>query len=418
MLCVFCGILGAVSEADEATGYNLAIAGQLLGTENACGAQERLPTENDVFQVASIDAVALIPQIDNATSDLSSPSLLWSWSAAFPQDVSFQIPGSDDCPDGELALYLPTDATLKEAALRYSYGNSSRQQGINGSGPNPIRLDLNASHLLEIDYAGVFANLSLNLSGKVSVTYNYKKTWFEKKCAQIGEYLGCGCEEGGEFGFRTYDKEVFDSRNFSVEAGHVSELWLNPPLQKRLEGAEMARLAFFARRMPAKLSVFSGGREIASAMPYSFAIESGKCGEKTVRSNFQFQGNIALRQGGALFPSQLVEKNAAYVPFYLEFPWEEEAGRKEVVLQYEDWFSHQQNFSSNFSVRRPEAFSASGNGSAILLRQGSDERTPAAYPSAEAAAALPDFSTIAALIAAPFLLLLWGAAEWLARQAK
>ena len=419
LLCLFCGMLSAVFEADEASAHNLAIAGGLLGAKNACGAAERQPTEENIFQVASIDAVALIPQIDNATSDLSSPSLLWSWSAAFPQEASFQIPGSDDCPDGELALYLPTGATLKWAILRYSYGNSSRQQGINASGQNPIQLDLNASHLREIDYAGAFSNLSLNLSGKVSVTYNYKRAWFEKKCTQIGEYVGCGCEEDGEFGFRTYEKDVFDSRNFSVESGPVSELWLNPPLAKRLEGTEMARLAFFARRMPAEISARAGGREIASAKPYSFATGNGRCGEKVVRSAYQPQGNLALRRGeGALFPSQLVEKNAAYLPFYLEFLWEEEAGRKEVVLQYEDWFSHRQNFSTNFSVRAPAAFSAEGNGSAVVVRQGDDERAPAAYPSAEAAAALPDFSLIAALLAAPFLLLLWGAAGWLARQAK
>jgi hypothetical protein len=269
------------------------------------------------------------------------------------------------------------------------------------------------------DYAGLFANLTVNLSGKVSVAYSYEKYWYAYSCETDGEYVGCGCTLQRESGVKEYEKPVFGSRKFLVETGPVEKFWLNPPLGKRLAGKQDGKLLFFARRMPAKIVVKADGGEIAGVVPYKFRLEDGKCSEKRVGMEFSPQAQNAFVNAGntSEFPRQLVEKDAAYLPIYLEFGWDADAGRKNITTEYEDWFSHKMNFSDEIFAREPEAFGwrgraesgeareqAEGAAGAMVLRQGDEARTPAAYPAKENAFTTVSLSSLAAVFAIPFAL--------------
>jgi hypothetical protein len=228
----------------------------------------------------------------------------------------------------------------------------------------------------------------------------------------MGDYAACGCERSFSSGTRTFAREASHSRNFSVEVGPVSFLWLNPPLSSRLAGNGTGKLALFARRLPAGISLAFRGKEIASARPYSFSVRTGECGEQIVERQFspaQVSPTAFINASEPIFPPQLVVKNASYVPFYLEFPWHAGAGRGNFTIIFEDAFSHRQAFAREFFVREPRPFSPSPgapqSGGAMEARAASGEASAAAYPARAQQGAFPDFSPIAAAFAIPIALL-------------
>jgi hypothetical protein len=137
------------------------------------------------------------------------------------------------------------------------------------------------------------------------------------------------------------------------------------------------------------------------------------CGEKTVEQAFRPEAANAWMNASSttVFPYQLVAKNASYLPFYFEFSWNETAGKKDVVLEFEDSFSNSQNFTREFSVREPVQFSEANSEDAMALRQGNEKETAAAYPSKEKSGAAINLSSLAILFAIPFAL----SAAWIIR---
>lgn len=414
LLLLLCPFAYPAQEIDDAAEYNMGLAPSLLGAKNPCGAAESRIGENDVFSVAGVRLVTVMPMANNVTSDLSSPKVLWSWFAVYPERATFATPSEDGCPAGKLEIYNPGNPALKNAALRYKYGSLEREVPLASAGPNPVVLDLNGSRLAEDGHARLYANLSLKLEGEIAVEYDYRKTAYRMVCRTGEAGTFCGCEPESTGGRRRYVKEVGDARGIHVETGPVEEVWLSPPLQTRLSGNQKGKLLIFARRMPAKINISVGGRELGWSEPYRFSVADGGCGEKTVSGYFapMQQGLAVGMNETAVFPLQLVEKNAPYLPFYLEFGWREAAGGKEVSVEYEDWFSHTQNFTREFSVREPAAFSLRGEEGADGIRFGSDSLSPAFYPAEEKPARLPDFSPLAALVALPF----FGAVYFLFRR--
>ena len=404
-------LLSAVPQLEEASLHNAALA----NSTPACDWESGPPSSDDIFSVAQVKIVALYPLIGNVTSDASSPKLVWAWQAESPSSASFALPPTQNCPGGRLEVYGLGEPKLLEARLTYRYGNSTRVTNLTSQGPNPVALLLESGKLSQEDFKTLYANLTLELNGTVSQQYRYRKTTYHIACAQMGNFEVCGCETGTEAGIKAYERQVSDQRNFLVETGPVEWLWLNPPLQKRLEGREQARVALFARRMPSNVSVTAGGREIGWVSPYSFEVENGSCGELLVKSKYEpvLSGVLLNMSNETVFPFQLVGNNDSYLPLYLEFGWNESAGRKEVVLEYEDWFSSEQNFSREFFVRRPEPFSSEKGDGAMALWEGDETRTPAAYPVRQEELYPPDFSPIAVLLALPVLLAIGGIAGWL-----
>jgi|GEM_PF-1164843 len=417
--------LFSVAEVEQASSQNIALAPSLLGAENACGAPSQLPSADDIFSVADARIVSLIPQVGNATSDLANASVLWSWSATFPQEARFSIRDDERCPAGEIRYFSPSSPSLS-GALSYSYGNSTETLPLSSSSANPIPLDLTASKLADADFLQPFASLSLILRADLSIAYSFSKSTYSYRCSDMDGYTGCGCEKNYNDGFRTFKRSLSDARNFSVEVGPDSLLWLNPPLSSRLAGDEDGKVALFARRLPANLSLAFRGKEIASAQPYAFSVATGPCGEAIVGREFSPPDSAAagvfINASAPIFPSQLVGKNASYFPFYLQFPWQADAGKANFTIVFEDAFSNKQVFSRDFSVREPTPFSSSpgtaGEGGAIELcsgttaracqgqgamekREASDDATSAAYPTRQQQAAFPDFSIIAVAFAFP-----------------
>ena len=422
-LILLCAPLSAVSEVEWASSRNIALAPFLLGAKNACDAPSRLPSEDDIFSVADARIVSLIPQAGNATSDLSNASILWSWSAAFPNEVRFSIREEARCPAGEIRYFAPSTPSLS-GTVSCLYGNFTEILSLSANGTNPIPLNLSAGKLTDADFLQPFASLSLILRANISVAYSFSKSGYSYRCTSSDGYTGCGCERNYGGGFRTFQRSVLDARNFSVEVGPNSLMWLNPPLSSRLAGNENGKMALFARRLPANLSLSFRGKEIASVQPYLFSVRDGSCGEAIVDREFSPQQGAAagvfINASGPIFPSQLVDKNASYFPFYLEFPWHAGAGKANFTIVFEDAFSRQQAFSREFSVREPTPFSPSsgavGSGGAMEKREASDGATSAAYPKRAQQGAFPDFSIIAVAFAFPLAI---GAAvlcrhmEWL-----
>ena len=400
--------LFSVAEMGQASSQNTALAPSLLGAENACSAPSRLPSEDDIFSVADARIVSLIPQVGNTTSDLANASILWSWSAAFPSEARFSIRDEARCPAGEIRYFSPSSPTLS-GALSYSYGNSTETLPLSATSANPIPLNLSATKLADADFLQPFASLSFILRADLSIIYSFSKSSYAYRCSDMDGYTGCGCEKNHDNGFRTFKRSLSDARNFSVEVGPNSLLWLNPPLSSRLAGNGDGKVALFARRLPANLSLAFRGKEIANAQPYSFSVATGPCGEAIVGREFSSSDDAAtgvfINTSAPIFPSQLVDKNASYLPFYLEFPWQADAGRANFTIVFEDAFSHQQIFSREFSVREPTPFSslpgAAGEGGAMEKREASDDATSAAYPTRQQQAAFPDFSIIAVAFAFP-----------------
>jgi hypothetical protein len=179
-------------------------------------------------------------------------------------------------------------------------------------------------------------------------------------------------------------------------------LWLNPPLQARLEGGESAKTLLFARRMPAAIAFYADGRLIGENYPYSFSTKTGSCGERVVEAQFMpyGQGMDVSAGNGSIRPYQLVEKNASYLPFFLHFGWQQGRGAVESGILVEDWFSNRQYFGRNFSVRSPEPFSSNQSAMAVAIRTADYSTSPAAYPAKQyAAGGYPDLSVLAPLLA-------------------
>ncbi|MEM2138095.1 MAG: hypothetical protein QW568_03325 [Candidatus Anstonellaceae archaeon] len=416
VVLLFLPSLFAVKEIEEASEHNAGLAASLLGAENACGYEARQPSAEDVFSVADITAVAVIPQAGGITTDVPQPRLLWSYSVDYPEDAVFPVESEGGCPMGRIEIRNPINRKLENGRLAYSYGNRTMQVNLFPNGPNPVLLDLNSSYLEERDYSGLFANLTVNLSGRVSVTYSYEKYWYTYRCETDGEYAGCGCTLRADFGVKEYEKPVFGSRKFLVETGPVEKIWLNPPIGKRLSGKQDAKLLFFARRMPAKITMREDGSELAHAAPYRFRLENGECGEKIVAVEFspETANSFVNVSNAPEFPKQLVGKNAAYLPIYLEFGMDSSAGRKNLTVEYEDWFLNRMNFSDEILVREPEAFDEiSAEEGAVFLRQGDGSRTPAAYPARGEGFAPVPLSSLAAVFAVPFALGAIAIISWL-----
>ncbi|MCX8195037.1 MAG: hypothetical protein N3G22_02950 [Candidatus Micrarchaeota archaeon] len=401
LLVAFLQPASASPKVWEAAGHNIEIAGLLLG-KNACGFEERQPTEGDMFSHAGIKIVSLIPQVDNITSDLAAPSLLWSWSADAPRQMTFPLTGTTNCPGGEVQLTRIGKVSLEGARAFYRYGNSSKEAALFEDGPNPLALNLTGIGQ-QADPLQLRVPLNISLSANATANYSFYRKEYYYKCERRQNFTVCYCETRITTGKKKYSKGLHDERTFLVEVGPVSEMWLNPPLASRLAGEQKARLLLFARRMPAKLAASVGGSEIASAEPYSFEAKNGSCGEKIVKSAWSPSGfNLAVAVGNeTAFPYQLVLKNATYLPFYLEFNWSESPGKKGLVLEYEDWFSHKERFGRNFSVRAPLPFSKNGTSSlALEIRQADEGRSPAAYPTESLGGWLASFEPISALLAA------------------
>lgn len=417
LLCLFASaaLAFAVPEAWQAASHNIGISGSLLG-RNACGFGANEPSEGDMFAHAGMRAVTLVPLIGNITSDLSSPSLVWSWAADAPISATFPLPGTTECPGGELVLFNRSEISFSEGKMDYEYGNATSSVLLSGTGPNPVPLDLNASSSNEAYFSQLYANLTVKLSAKASVGYNFRKRELYRKCEYYENATVCYCAEKFASGRKNYEKKMADERNFLVEVGPVSEFWLNPPLQQRLEGDAVGKVLFFARRMPGKITVAVGGEEIASSSPYSFETRNGSCGEKIVKSKWNPSSvNAKINvSNGTVAPNQLVGKNAPYLPIYLEFGWSESAGKRQMKLEYEDWFSNRVNFTREFSVRKPEPFSANGSETAAMaIRQGNEKTSPAAYPSQEKAGTLPNIAPLAALFALPLAFGAIGLLRWM-----
>ena len=406
LLLAACQLASCVREVQTASDYNSALAPSLLGAANPCDEQANAATADDMLELAGIRIVAAIPQVGNVTSDDAAPKVLWSWFALFPQSATFASPSASGCPDAVLELYAPSGPFLDNAGLSYEYGDESAEVPLGPSGPDPVPLDLNGSHLRDGDFATLYANLSLGISGRISVHYPYSQTDYSQECHESGGETSCSCVQHASTGMREYSRDVSDSRLLFVETGPVEQEWLNPPLGGRLEGNETSRLLMFARRMPSNISVSAGGRQLGWSSPFGFSAGTGKCGETTVSASASEQdyGVSALLGNGTLFPFQLVDRNASYVPAYVEFDWSENAGKKGVNVSYEDWFSGVQYFASDFSVREPAPFSPASSGGGMEMRQGSGSLSPAAYPARVKSAALPDYSPLAILIAFPLAL--------------
>ncbi|MCX6770389.1 MAG: hypothetical protein NT051_07030 [Candidatus Micrarchaeota archaeon] len=414
---------------EEASAHNLGIAKSLLGAKDACGATTRAPSQDDLFEVADLRIVILAPQVGNVTSNRAAPQLVWSWSASLPETAEFEI-ASENCPDGVEEYYNPSEPEFANGALEYSYLGEVKRVAL-GGGDSPVQLNLSGEAEERTDIALDFAhesapelayeNLSMKLVGEIRARYSYRKSTYEYVCHQLQGGIGCGCESEAEFGMRTFRMSLSDSRTFFVETEPVEEVWLNPPLNSRLAGLENGKLAFFARRMPAKISVYSEGNLIGEAAPYRFEESLGSCGQKEVKRIYSPEGKgavINISQNSTR-PFQLVSKNKHYVPIYFEFGWNESAGKRGVSLVYEDCFSAQDNFSRNFSVREPALFKPdeeAGNEAGVILREGSESLSPALHQSA-ARQEMP--SSGAAVLAVALLLpLLLGAESFLRRAER
>ncbi len=411
-----------VSQIEEASGYNRNIAGSLLGGKNSCAVEGRQATAENPFEVAEARLVGLIPMANNATSDLSNATLLWSYSASFPNSVSFPIEGGGGCPQGQYLLHSPSAARFEEGMLRYFYLGNEQEVGLFSNGPNPLSLQLgregNGTAGFELD--GAYALLSARVNGRIAVTYQFRKAAYSMQCQNVenGEGRFCGCQETVESGARVYAQEVEAHRDFWVETGPNSMLWLNPPLQARLEGNESAKVLLFERRMPSKISAYADGKLLGENYPYSFSVRAGSCGEKVVEARFMpdNQGMNVSVGDGSVRPYQLVEKNAAYLPFFLQFGWPQGRGAVSSEILVEDWFSHQQHFGRNFSVRRPEAFSSNQTAAAVATREADGSTSPAAFPPSLAGPGnYPDLSVIAPLLAVGVCLGAYGLVRLAAR---
>lgn len=429
LLIFLCSCSSAVPSVEQAGAYNLALAPLLLGAQNACNAPVRTPSEENIFSVADARIVALVPQVGNTTSDLANASLIWGWSASFPQQARFPVREDERCPAGEIIYFSPSAPSFS-GELSYRYGNSTETVQLSSHSPSPVPLSLGAGKLAEADFAAPLANLSISLDGTISVSYSFSKSAYSYGCSGSNGYSWCGCSLGSAQGTRAFSTPLSHARNFLVETGPVSALWLNPPLQSRLSGSGEGKLVFFARRLPASISFSFAGREIANSSLYLFSTRTGQCGEQAVEREFVPSGSAFANSSAPIFPSQLVEKNASYFPFYVQFNWSAQPGRSEFAILLEDAFSSQEKFARNFSVRQvtqlpsagqPAAFGplsgpAAGPSGAMGQHPADDDSTGAAYPSQQKQAAYPDFSLLAAAFALPLAI---GAAalcrrlEWL-----
>jgi hypothetical protein len=408
LFIIICSCASCVMEVETATLHNLGLAPSIIGAKNACHSQQLTPTQSDLFEVADARIVTILPQVGNTTSDMSNASLLWSYSASFPKQARFSIRHDPRCPAGEIRYFSPSAPSFS-GVLSYRYGNATETIALSALGPNPAPINLSAGKLSDADLSSLHANLAVFLNASITVAYNYQKAYYSYGCGGMGDgYVGCGCERKLEAGVQRFQTSKSHERNFSVETGQAYAVWLNPPLASRLDGGGKGKVAFFARRMPALISFSFSGADLGSVQPYLFSTRIGDCGEKIVERRFLPNGSeIFLNASEPLFPLQLVEKNASYVPFYAEFAWSSIAGKAAFGIDFEDAFMHKQAFARNFSVRRPVVFFGPGIKGAqaipgALQREGAtDSAAAAVFPSQQGSAPFPDFSSLAAAFAAP-----------------
>lgn len=410
ILLLLCAPVFPVAEVNDAASYNLALAPSFLGAGNSCGFPGEQISHENMLSVARVRAIAIIPSVGNITSDAASPSVVWGYFAEFPEEAEFVVQASGSCPEGSYRLHSPGAAGFSDGILEYNYGDKKGGVALYQNGPNPAPISLSGATLRDADLASPLANLTVNVSGKIFVDYEYELEEYSEYCTSFGKYTGCGCEKESERGIRRYEKHAFDSRTFFVENGEVETFWLNPPLQKRLDGNGDAEVAVFSRRIPQEIEFLSEGKLIGRASVYKLEKYSGECGEMVVSRKFlPVSENLLVAEGGAISPSQLVQRNASYFQYYLESGWKEAPGRKNVTVAVMDAFSARHSKSTAFLVRSPLAFgndeeNKNGGAAAMEYRKGSDSVSPAAYPTDEKTGEFPALFALAALAAVPLLL--------------
>ncbi|MCX8198312.1 MAG: hypothetical protein N3F07_03945 [Candidatus Micrarchaeota archaeon] len=374
MVLLLAATARGAQEVEEASQHNRMIAESLLGASNACRQEARLPTADDPFEIADLRVVAIIPSVQNITSDLESPAVLWSWSAKIPQSASFQLSSQGGCLPGAYEIYLPSSVELKDASISYFYAGKRLELPVSSQNPVPLGLPvLNGNSSKE----GLYEKLEVNASGKLSVRYQYRKMEYRQECSSQGGMEVCGCKQHVEFGSRQYSKQLHDRKAFWVQTGNNSILWISPPLKKRMAGSQKAEIGLFARRLPASISFHANGNLVAEAGLYQFRLSEGMCGEKIVLCQYSPKGTVAVSKSESeMDVAPLVLDNLEYLPFGLEFGWESAPGLSRTVVVVEDWFGKRQEFPRDFSVREPSRFEPEGE--LMAIRQGSDTESPAA----------------------------------------
>ena len=391
-LLLFAAIANPVSEVKAASSHNMAISQNLLGAKNPCGVPERKASMDDPFTVAYIQAIAILPSVGNITSDLSNTSLVWGWAASYPKSVAFSLPSDGTCPPGELALYSPSSARLEEGTLSYSYFGENRLVPLGMPGTNPVPLPLARQELSDEPSFSLFASLEVKLEGRVEADYDFLKTEYRYSCITVKGYSSCGCERVSSSGRKTYAKTVEHSRVFLVENGPSYLFWLNPPLAKRLSGGQEASLLLLLRRMPSEISMASNGQKIAFSSPYSFYLQDGKCGEKVANAVFAPFDSLekGLNSSNPIDMRQFAGKNLTYLPVHFWFSWNESPGEKDVAVEVEDFFGHNESFTRKFNVRSPAAWEKNQEKAdslaAMLVSHGDKTSPPSSYPAPEAQA--------------------------------
>ncbi len=399
LLCACCSAF-AVHEVEQVSAHNIGLSESLLGAQNPCARPLRQPTWDDPSYAAGVKIIAVIPQVGNTTSDLALPKALWSWFASYPSSISLSAPSGNGCPDSRISLYARGKPHFTNARLTYDYGGNAKEVSLSETGPNPAVLDLNGSLAPGRELSGLYANLSLRLAGEISIEYSYSKADYVIECSSQEGRSGCACMERNSVGATEYRQQYVDSKNFLVETGPVQEVWLSPPVQKRLDGNQTGKLLLFSRRMPSRITFLVDDRLYGENLPYRFRSGQGDCGSQTVEAEFSpLDRGVAVQKSEEVASSQLVDVAGVYVPIYAQFDWNEAAGRKGAEVRYEDWFSNVMYFPSNFSIRNPAAFAKDQSGLAMGIRQGNDSVSPAAYPAPPSDFPVQHLSPIAVLLA-------------------
>ena len=400
LVLLFCAAAHPVKEVDDAAAFNTALAPALLDLGNHCGFPVSQPSVDDPYSYAGIKAVSMVPQVDNNTTDRADAKLIWSLGASYATYLHTQNANRGFCDPTEFTLSNPRNAKFI-GTLQYSYGSQSQSVPLAVAGPNIVKLNLDSAALRDADFDTLAANLTVGLAGTMSVDYTYTKI----------EYVYHADDKGNQYcepvttviDPKTYSKQLSDSRIFSVENGPVEEFWVNPPLEKRLEGDQSGEVIFFARRMPSEINASVNGVLLGENSPYKYIISTGVCGEQEVTSAFLPEGkNMIVNVSNQTYnPFQLVDKNATYLPFYAAFSWNETPGKKAMLLSSEDRFGFVDNFARDFSVRVPAPFSSGYITGEMATRKGSDTETPAAYPAPISESSSPPLAAIAIVFALP-----------------
>ncbi|MCX8197195.1 MAG: hypothetical protein N3G80_02675 [Candidatus Micrarchaeota archaeon] len=362
----------AHSSLEEVAEHNLGIADDLLGAQNPCGLQPRSPTIDDLSYVSGIRILCAVPQIDNLTTNLVRPKIIWSWFAWYPERIAFKTEGKDGCPDGEIEFFAEEEPRLQEGAFAYRFANRSGKISLSAGGPNPIELELANTTSYE-----VFEPLYLQIEGKIERSYSYFHKRYVLECRQ----QVCGCVLNTTTGKANFEKFHNDSIVIFVETGPVEWLWITPPLAKMLDVRQNVTAIVFAKRMPAKIEISKDGKTHAQNTVYSFETKKGSCGEMRLFSRLLLEEDgLFVELKNETHASQTVSRSAKYLPIVARFELGEKAGKSRIEAAYYDWFSNKHSFVTEMAIRSPLPYAGESAG-AIAIRQGNQESTPAAYPS-------------------------------------